>query len=331
VRPAVLPRRRDRPARRAGARGRNDLKLLVTGGSGFIGSHVVDKAVAAGHEAVVFDARESPYGSDTIVGDVTHLQAVAAAAGGCDTIVHLAAMADVNEVKDAPIVAEAVNSRGTLAVLEAARAHGCRVVYASTIWVYGEDAEGVATEDGRLGSPRHFYTATKLAGEMYCHAYHELYGVEYTILRFGIPYGPRAREAAVLPAFVIRAQAGEPMTIAGTGEQSRRFVYVEDLAEGVVAALVPAAANRIYNLVGEETVTIREIAELVQRLVRPVEIVHVEGRKGDFPGVDVSSELAARELGWRATTPFAEGARRYVDWYLATSTSAADGSFAKSA
>ncbi|HVH51308.1 MAG TPA: NAD-dependent epimerase/dehydratase family protein, partial [Gaiellaceae bacterium] len=287
------------------------MKLLVTGGSGFIGSHVVDKAVAAGHEAIVFDTRESPYGAETILGDVTNFDEVAAAAAGCDAILHLAAMADVNEVAKAPVMTEAVNAQGTLAVLEAARvANVRRVVYASTIWVYGEQVEGVATEDSPLGIPRHFYTATKLAGEMYCHSYGELYGLEHTILRFGIPYGPRAREAAVLPAFVIKAHAGEPLTIAGTGEQSRRFVYVEDLADGVVAALVPEAANRIYNLVGDESVTIREIAELVQQLVQPVEIVHLEGRKGDFPGVEVSGERAARELGWRATTSFTEGARR---------------------
>jgi UDP-glucose 4-epimerase len=308
------------------------VRILVTGGSGFIGSHVVDKVVEAGHEAIVFDTRLSPYGAKTIVGDVTHFDEVAAAAQGCDAIVHMAAMADVNEVAGAPVATEAVNAQGTLAVLEAARAANVgRVVYASTIWVYGEHVNGVATEDSPLGIPRHFYTATKLAGEMYCHSYGELYEVDHTILRFGIPYGPRAREAAVLPAFVIRAHAGEPLTIAGTGEQSRRFVYVEDLADGIVAALAPVAANRIYNLVGDESVTIREIAELVQDLVQPVEIVHLEGRKGDFPGVEVSAERAERELGWRATTPFAEGARRYVEWFMASTSSAADGSFAKSA
>jgi UDP-glucose 4-epimerase len=308
------------------------VKLLVTGGSGFIGSHVVDKAIEAGHEAVVFDTRVSPYGAETTVGDVTRFDEVAAAAEGCDAIVHLAAMADVNEVAGAPVATEAVNAQGTLAVLEAARAAAVgRVVYASTIWVYGEHVNGIATEESPLGIPRHLYTATKLAGEMYCRSYGELYGVEHTILRFGIPYGPRAREAAVLPALVIRARAGEPLTIAGTGKQSRRFVYVEDLADGVVAALAPIAANRIYNLVGDESVTIREIAELVQELVQPVGIVHLDGRKGDFPGVEVSGERAARELGWRATTPFNEGARRYVDWFMASTSSAADGNFAKSA
>jgi UDP-glucose 4-epimerase len=309
------------------------MRLLVTGGSGFIGSHVADKAAAAGHEVLVLDTRESPYGVETILGDVTDLDEVAAAASGMDAIVHLAAMADVNEVTEAPVTTEAVNSRGTLAVLEAARSERCRVVYASTIWVYGEHANGIATEDTPLGIPRHFYTATKLAGEMYCHSYGELYGVEHTILRFGIPYGPRARPAAVLPAFVQRALDGQPLTVAGTGGQSRRFVYVEDLAEGVVAALQPQAANRVYNLVGDESVTVLEIAQLVQELVQPVEIVHLEGRKGDFPGVEVSGERAARELDWRATTPFAEGARRYVEWFLASSStsSAANGRVAKSA
>ncbi|HZC30919.1 MAG TPA: NAD-dependent epimerase/dehydratase family protein [Gaiellaceae bacterium] len=308
------------------------MRLIVTGGSGFIGSHVVDKAIEAGHEVRVFDTRPSPYGAETIVGDVTDFDAIAAAASGCDAILHLAAMADVNEVAGAPVTTETVNARGTLAVLEAARmANVGRVVYASTIWVYGEHVDGIATEDTPLGIPRHIYTATKLAGEMYCHSYGELYGVEHTILRFGIPYGPRAREAAVLPQFVIRAQAGEALTIAGTGEQSRRFVYVEDLADGVIAALQPAAANRIYNLVGDESVTIREIAELVAELVHPVEIVHTEGRKGDFPGVEVSGKRAADELGWRAETPFAEGARRYVEWFIESTSSAADGSFAKSA
>src|SRR4029077_15574963 len=101
-------------------------------------------------------------------------------------------------------------------------------------------------EDTPLVLPPHLYTATKLAGEMYCRAYEQLYDVPTTILRFGIPYGPRARAAAVIPSFVARARPGEPLTIAGDGSATRQFVYVEDLAAGVVAALVPNAAGRVY-------------------------------------------------------------------------------------
>jgi hypothetical protein len=150
---------------------------------------------------------------------------------------------------------------------------------------------------------------------MYCHSYGELYGLEHTILRFGIPYGPRARPAAVVPAFTQRALDGEPLTISGDGSQSRRFVYVEDLAEGVVRALAPVAANRTYNLVGGEDTTVLEIAKAVRAVVGDVEIVHGPGRNGDFAGAPVSGERAAAELGWRATTPFAEGVRRYVEWH----------------
>jgi UDP-glucose 4-epimerase len=150
---------------------------------------------------------------------------------------------------------------------------------------------------------------------MYCSAYAELYGLDVTILRFGIPYGPRARPSAVIPIFVRNALAGEPLTIAGDGRQSRRFVYVEDLADGVVRALAPVAANRVYNLVGAEEVTIAEIAETVRRLVGDVEIRHVPGRAADFAGATISGERAEAELGWRPTTPFREGVRRYVEWH----------------
>ena len=234
---------------------------------------------------------------------------------GCGSVMHLAAAADVNEVAKEPVGSEACNARGTLMVLEAARAaEVARVVYASTIWVYtGESGEKV-DEDSPLRMPAHLYTASKLAGEMYCTSYGELYGVETTILRFGIPYGPRARPAAVVPAFVGKALAGDPLTVAGSGDQSRRFVYVEDLADGCVKALAPVAADRIYNLVSDESVTILQIAETVQDLVGPVGIEHTDARTADFVGVEVSGVRAKRELDWVATTPFREGTARYVAW-----------------
>jgi UDP-glucose 4-epimerase len=295
------------------------MRVLVTGGAGFIGSHVVDRLLAAGMVPRIFDVRPSEHHAadevDSVLGDLLDRDALRAAMDRCDAVVHLAAAADVDDVALRPAEAEAVNARGTLNVLEAARGAGVsRVVYASTIWVYGS-AAGTVDEDHTVELPDHLYTATKLAGEMYCRAYTSLYGLECTVLRFGIPYGPRARPAGVIPIFVRKALAGEPVTIAGEGLQSRRFVYVEDLAEGVVRGLGPHAGGRVYNLVGEESVTVRGIADAVGELLGGVDIVHTGARAADFAGAEVSGARAAAELGWRPATSFSEGLRRYVDWH----------------
>ena len=298
------------------------MRVLVTGGAGFIGSHVVDRLQARGLEARIIDRIPSPHHGpelDTVLGDICDPETVRQAIAGCDVVVHLAAMADVDEVATDPAQTDRVNVRGTQVLLDAAREAGTtRFVYASTIWVYGDAAGPEAVdEDTPLGLPKHFYTATKIAGEMYTASYGELYGLEWTILRFGIPYGPRARPAAVVPAFTAKALSGQPLTIAGDGTQSRRFVYVEDLADGVALSLQPVAANRIYNLVGRENTSVRAIARTVRDIVGDVKIVHVEGRAGDLRGGNISGERAARELGWEPTTPFADGVRRYVEWVTA--------------
>src|SRR5919205_4319744 len=170
------------------------LTVLVTGGSGFIGSHVVDRLLAGGHRPRIYDVRSSPHHAPdevpAVLGDVRDLDRLCEALAGCDAVIHLAAAADVNEVEAEPVDAEQRNARGTLHVLEAARRAGVgRVVYASTIWVYSDTPASCHDESLPLHPPAHLYTATKLAGELYCHAYAELYGVESTILRFGIPYG----------------------------------------------------------------------------------------------------------------------------------------------
>ena len=157
------------------------MKILVTGGSGFIGSHVVDRVLAGGHEARNFDLIVSPYLNghpfENALGDLRDEDAVRAAVSGCDVVIHLAAMADVDQVAKDPTRTEQVNARGTHVLLEAARQAGVsRFVYASTIWVYG-DATGpeLIDEDTPLPLPKHFYTATKIAGEMYVRSYGELY------------------------------------------------------------------------------------------------------------------------------------------------------------
>jgi UDP-glucose 4-epimerase len=304
------------------------VRVLVTGGSGFIGSHVLDVLAAAGHEPVVLDlvpSRHHPAGTyATICGDITDREVTRRAIRGCDAIIHLAAVADVNDVVADPVRADSVNAHGTEVILEAARREDvARMIYGSTVWVYGNADVDEATEDTPLPLPAHLYTATKLAGEMYTLSYNAMYGAGHTILRFGIPYGPRARPAAVVPSFVLRAQLGEALAIAGDGQQARQFVYVEDLAAGIVAALSPQAAGRTYNLVGNERTSVRDIADAVCRQVAPVPIVHVPERPSDVQLGRVSGERAAAELGWRPAVGFEEGLRRYVDWLAPTSGSPA--------
>jgi UDP-glucose 4-epimerase len=295
------------------------MRVLVTGGGGFIGSHVVDRLLERGMTPRIFDLSASPYHSplevETFTGSITDPANLDLAMRDCDAVIHLAAVADVGHVHADPVLAEEVNTRGTLNVLEAAcRAKVGRVVYGSTTWVYSDCVEQEVDEETPIPAPRHLYTATKLAGETYCAGYAELFELESTILRFGIPYGPRARTAGVVAKFTDLAFEGKALTIAGDGSTTRSFIYVEDLADGIVAALKPEAAGRTYNLSGDEVVTILEIAERVQENTDNCEIVHTPPRPGDFPGKAISNERALEELGWKAETSFREGVRKYVEW-----------------
>ena len=294
------------------------MKVLVTGGSGFIGSHVVDKLRDKGVKVRVYDGIMPTYREDIeyYQGSILDRNTLGFAMHGIDAVMHLAAIADVEDVFSEPLKAETINVRGTANVLEAARNSKVRkVIYGSTTWVYSEAESNNVDETTPLHAPSHFYTATKLAGEYYCQSYSKLYDLDVTILRYGIPYGPRARDGAVIPIFVKKALNGEPLTIAGDGSQFRKFVYVEDLAEGNILAFQSIARNKIYNLDGNERITIKEIAETIQKIVGNVEIEYIQGRPGDFSGKEVSSELAERELEWSPKVNFEEGMRKYIVWY----------------
>ncbi|MFD8753868.1 NAD-dependent epimerase/dehydratase family protein [Kitasatospora sp. NPDC059577] len=304
------------------------MRIAVTGGCGFIGSHVVDHLVAAGHEVLAVDTTDKYLNPDAEHAriDVLDLKALTSALAGSEVVYHLAAMADVEQISADPVRAVRTNIDGTEAVLEAARRSGLsRTVLASTVWVYGAALAGeqLGGEEQELDEhvpielehSGHLYVATKLSAEMLVHSYRELYGQHFTILRYGIPYGPRMRDELVVARFVQAALAGRPITIAGDGRQSRNFVYVEDLADAHVRALSPSAEDQTFALEGSTAVSVRDIADTVDDLLGPVSIEHIGGRKADYTGRRISSAQAKRLLGWSPQTNFAEGVRRYADWY----------------
>jgi UDP-glucose 4-epimerase len=297
------------------------MKACVTGGAGFIGSHVVDYLLEAGHHVLVVDHGAKPHRQDVDFADVdlADFHALVNATQGCDYLFHLAAVSNVNHAFANPLRCVQLNALGTVNVLEAARRNAVRrVFFASTVWVYTGSRDSQVKEDSPFYMPGagHIYTSTKIASELFCHDYWKLYQQPFTILRYGIPYGPRMREELVIPMFLKKALAGEPITITGDGSQSRNFVYVEDLARAHILALAPVAENQTYNLEGMRRIAIREVAATIDRLMGGgVRIEFLPARAGDYDGKEVSAAKARSELEWQPTIDFEEGMRRTIAWY----------------
>jgi UDP-glucose 4-epimerase len=298
-------------------------KVVVTGGSGFIGSHVVDALVEAGHQVAVLDHRVRPHRSDIGFEDVDlmDLSSVLAATKGAEHIFHLAAVSNVNYAHKYPVYTTALNVMGTAHILEAARINGARRVYlASTVWVYNGAPNETPVDETvpfYLNGAGHIYTTTKMASEMVCHNYHQLYQVPFTVLRYGIPYGPRMREELLIPTFLKKAVNGQPLTVSGKGEQYRNFVYVRDIADAHVLAMQDRAANQTYNLEGSRKVTVIEVAEGIKKILGDqVRIEFVPARPGDFGGKEVTAQKAREELGWIPAVSFEDGLRRTVEWFM---------------
>ncbi len=304
-----------------------DELIAVTGGSGFVGSHVVDALVGAGCDVRVLDARRPRRGDvDWAEIDLLDQDAVTDALKGAGPVFHLAAMADVNDIVADPAESVAANTLGVARVLEGARrADAGRVLVSSTVWVY-QATHGDTVDETTLFDPhtdRHLYVSEKIAAEMFCRDYATLFGRPFTVLRYGIPFGPRMRDDLVVAAFLLRALRGEALRIDGDGSQERRFVYVEDLAAAHVLALAPVAENRTYNLESNETISIRRLAETVRDLVGDVEVTFGPSRPGDYRARVVSSARARDELGWQPRHTFAEGLAKTLAWYREQGAAAA--------
>jgi UDP-glucose 4-epimerase len=293
--------------------------VAVTGGSGFVGSHVVDALLRAGHSVRVIDAKP-PLQPDVEWAEIDMLDqdTLTDALKGAGPVFHLAAMADVNDVVADPALSVELNIVGTARVLEAGRrAAAGRIILSSTVWVYSASREMTVDEDTLfdLNTNRHIYATEKIASEMLCADYANLFGRPFTVLRYGIPFGPRMRSDLVIAAFIERAMRGEALKIDGDGSQERTFVYVEDLASAHPLALASAAENRTYNLEASEAITIRQLAETVGRLVGDTEVTFGPARPGDYRARTVRSDRARDELGWKPAHTFETGLAQTIAWY----------------
>ncbi len=304
------------------------MRALVTGGAGFIGSHLVDALVTRGDDVRVLDdfatgRRENLNGAAELVeGSVADEAAVARAVAGVEVVFHLGALGAVSRSVADPRASNAANVDGTLNVLTLGRDAGVRrVVFASSSSVYG-GAEQVPTPESVPLRPRSPYAVTKLTGDWYTRIFAELYDLETVVLRYFNVYGPRQRPdaayAAVIPLFAAALVAGERPTVHGDGTQSRDFTYVTDVvAANLAAASAPAdaASGRAFNVApGEGTNLLQLLDGLAQRIGVTPDPVFVDPRPGDVK-ISCADATAAREvLGWAPTVSIPAGLAHYVDW-----------------
>jgi UDP-glucose 4-epimerase len=305
------------------------LRALVTGGAGFIGSHLVDALVGGGAEVVVLDDLSTGFAdrvnaSATLVeGDIVDAATVGAAAAGCEVVFHLAAHRAVQRSVEQPLETDRANVGGTLTVLAAARDAGVRrVVSASSSSVYG-GAEVLPTPEDAPLVPRSPYAVSKLAGEHYARVFWELYGLETVSLRYFNVYGPRqrpdSRYAAVIPLFVDALLHARSPEVHGDGLQSRDFTFVADaVAASLRAAEAPAerAAGRAYNVAGGAAYTLLDLLARLERIIGvQVAPAHVAPRPGDVRHTRADVRAAADDLGHRPAVSFDDGLRRTVEWF----------------
>jgi UDP-glucose 4-epimerase len=305
---------------------------LVTGGAGFIGSHLVEALLARGHAVRVLDnfstGRRANLAHlreciDLRIGDLTDLEAVRAAARGVDLVFHQGALASVPRSVADPAATHQACATGTLHVLTAAREAGVRrVVYAASSSAYGASTR-LPKQETDPTLPLSPYAVAKLAGEQYCAAFTHVYGLETVRLRYFNVFGPRqppdSPYAAVIPLFLQALLEGRPPTIHGDGQQSRDFTFVDDVVQAnLLAAEAPRVAGKVYNIAcGRRTSLLELVARMNALLGTAIEPVHAEPRAGDVRHSQADITAARADLGYSPRVDVAEGLRRCVEHFTA--------------
>lgn len=304
---------------------------LVTGGAGFIGSHLATALVERGDEVRVLDNLSTGHRHnlehlhskiDWVEGDLVDRRVVERALDGVEVVFHEAALASVPRSVAAPLDTNAACVTGTVNLLDAARRGEVRrIVYGGSSSAYGDQNPGVAQREAALPAPRSPYAAAKLAGEFYCQAFTATYGLETVVLRYFNVFGPRqdpeSQYAAVIPKFVTAMLAGRRPTIFGDGKQSRDFTYVDNVVWGnLLAADAPGAVGRTINVAcGQQYNLLHLVAEINDALGTDIEPLFDAPRTGDVRDSLADVSLARELLNFEPTVGFDEGLRRTIDFY----------------
>ena len=313
------------------------MNFFVTGGAGFIGSHVCERLLNEGHAVCVFDDLNNFYSPAIkqrnlralqslakpltfIHGDLTDRAAVDEALGSAkfDQIIHLAARAGVRPSLQEPALYQRVNVEGTVNLLEAARLNGVsKVTIASSSSVYGVNAKVPFTESDPIFSAISPYAASKLAGEALGHTYHHVYGMDIVMLRFFTVYGPRQRPDLAIHKFASLISAGKPIPVFGDGSTARDYTFVTDTVDGILACTRARFGFQIFNLGESQTVTLNRLIELLEKsLGRPAILDRQPPQPGDVPITYADISKARNLLGYNPTVKIDEGIPRFVEWFL---------------
>lgn len=309
------------------------MRYLVTGGAGFIGSHLTERLVAEGHDVTVMDDFNTYYDPAIKRGNLKavreHIRLVEGdirdailvertfAQGQFDQVIHIAARAGVRpSIKD-PKLYFTTNIDGTFNLLDACRYHGVpRFTFASSSSVYGINKKVPFAESDPLERTISPYAATKLAGEQICSNYAELFGIHCQCLRFFTVYGPRQRPDLAIAKFTRKILAGEPIPQYGDGSSARDYTYIDDIINGLVAAAnYQGSAFEIFNLGGSATTTLLELIQLIEQATGQRAVIEqLPMQPGDVPRTYADISKSATQLDFKPQTPIDKGIRKYVDW-----------------
>jgi UDP-glucuronate 4-epimerase len=311
------------------------MRILVTGGAGFIGSHLAEKLLAAGHKVIVLDdfndfydpqikhANIAGFAKDVAIChvDLRENDSVRTVFSRekVDTIVHLAARAGVRPSIQSPRLYYDTNVIGTLHLLEAARAVGVpRFIFASSSSVYGASKTIPFSEEESLTQTLSPYGATKIAGEFLCSTYSHLYRIRVVALRYFTVYGPRQRPDLAIHQFTRRIYAGQAIDQFGDGSTQRDYTYIDDIIQGTMAALeYDGPMYDVFNLGESQTIQLKDLILAIENTVgKKAKINRLAEQPGDMPRTYADISKAKKSLGYNPTTTLSEGLPKFVDWFL---------------